>query len=70
MPETHAETPENSLANTRLTDRELLIHAVQHLEVMAEELRPLAVQVAEIYKELKPLQPLLAKLASRKRLFQ
>jgi hypothetical protein len=62
VPEIHAETPETALANTRLTDRELLIHAIQHLEVLAG-------QVGEIYAALEPLRPLLEKLASRRRLF-
>jgi hypothetical protein len=56
------EIPETALANTRLTDRELLIHLMQHVEVLSE-------QVGEIHESLKPLRPmlpgLLAKLGRR-----
>jgi hypothetical protein len=58
VPEIHAETPETALANTRLTDRELLIHAIQHLEVLTD-------QVGEIHAALEPLRPLLEKAKRR-----
>lgn len=62
MPGNSPETPGNSLAQTTLTDRELLIHALQHLEVLTG-------QVGEIYGALVPLRPMLEKLANRRRMF-
>jgi hypothetical protein len=48
VPETPLETPETDLANTTLSDRELLIHALQHLEWITEQLTPLIPLVKEI----------------------
>ena len=56
MPGNYPGTPANSLANTTLTDRELLIHAVQHLEVLHE-------LVNDMYEQLSVFRPLLARLA-------
>lgn len=52
------ETPKTDLARTTLTDRELLIHLMQHVEVLGE-------QVGEIHAALTPLRPLLGKLTRR-----
>jgi hypothetical protein len=59
VPETN---PETALTKTVLTERDLIIHAVQHLEDLSEK-------VGEIYEALIPLRPLLDKLATRKRIF-
>jgi hypothetical protein len=56
VPETFPGNSRNSLANTRLTDRELLIHAVQHLEHLTERLN-------ELCEELAVYRPLLEKIA-------
>jgi hypothetical protein len=58
VPETPLESPENSLANTTLTDRELLIHLMQHVEVLGQ-------QVGEIHEGLQPLRPLLPALLAK-----
>jgi hypothetical protein len=69
--ETPLETPGNSLANTTLTDRELIIHAVQHLEDISERLERLEAvhgmieKVDEIHESLKPLRPLLPALLAK-----
>lgn len=56
MPENFPPNSGNDLANTRLTDRELLIHAVQHLEV-------LSTQMEYVHAQLTVFAPLLARLA-------
>lgn len=63
MPETLPETPGNSLANTTLTDRELLIHAIQHLEVLTEQMAEAHEAVLRIDGELAVFRPLLARYA-------
>lgn len=52
----------NSLSNTSLSERQLLIHAIQHLEILTE-------QVGELHAALAPLRPMLGKLSARKRMF-
>lgn len=63
MPETHAETPETALANTTLTDRELLIHALQHIEQLYEMVSEQHGAVMRVDGELSVFLPLLRKLA-------
>jgi hypothetical protein len=63
VPETFREIQGNSLANTVLTDRELLIHAVQHLEDLAEQMADVHGAVLRIDGALSVFAPLLAKYA-------
>jgi hypothetical protein len=53
----------NSLAGTVLSDRELLIHALQHLEVMTDQLAEVHEYVLKLDGELSVFRPLLARLA-------
>jgi hypothetical protein len=53
----------NSLANTMLTDRELLIHAVQHIEDLYEQLAEVHGAVMRMDYQLQVFAPFLAKLA-------
>lgn len=54
------ETPPE-LSGTRLTDRELLIHAVQHLEDLSERLADVQGRVIRLDHELAVFAPLLAR---------
>lgn len=63
MPETFRESSANSLANTTLTDRELLIHAVQHLEAQCGQLTEILGRLEALDAELAVFRPLLARLA-------
>lgn len=66
MPETFPGNSGNSadaLANTTLTDRELLIHALQHLEVMTEQLAEVHKHVLKFDGTLALFEPLLARFA-------
>lgn len=63
MPETNTETPGNSIAATTLSDRDLLIHAIQHLEDLTEKMGEAHGAVLRIDAELAVFRPLLAKLA-------
>lgn len=63
MPETFPGTVQNSLANTRLTDRELLIHAIQHLEVLTEQMAEQHEVIMRLDYHLGVFAPLLAKYA-------
>ena len=63
MPETYPGTVQNSLANTSLTDRELLIHAVQHLEWLTEQMAEQHEAVMRLDYQLQVFAPLLAKYA-------
>jgi hypothetical protein len=63
VPETFPESSANSLANTRLTDRELIIHAVQHLEMITGQLEEIGARLESFEAELSVFRPLLAKLA-------
>jgi hypothetical protein len=66
VPETFPETPETpaaALAKTTLTDRELLIHALQHLEAMYEQVAETHEAIIRIDGELAVFKPLLARLA-------
>jgi hypothetical protein len=63
VPETLPETPPNSLANTTLTDRELLIHALQHLEDLYEQMSEMHGAVMRLDCQLSVFAPLLAKYA-------
>ena len=63
MPETSPETARNSLANTVLTDRELLIHAIQHLEYLTEQLAEQHEVIMKLDYQLGVFAPLLAKYA-------
>jgi hypothetical protein len=63
VPETFSETPADALARTTLTDRELLIHALQHLEVMYEQQAEMHSAVMRIDGQLSMFAPLLAKWA-------
>ena len=58
MPEIQPE-----LSGTRLSDRELLIHAIQHLEDLAEQLAETRAAVLRVDGELQVFLPLLRKLA-------
>jgi hypothetical protein len=67
---------ETALANTVLTERELLIHAVQHLEDLSEKVERLLAESAEMRpavlrldRQLQVFAPLLARLAGRRRMF-
>jgi hypothetical protein len=53
----------NSLASTTLTDRELLIHALQHLEVMTEQLAEVHQYAVRLDGQLSVFAPLLARFA-------
>jgi hypothetical protein len=73
VPETNRET---ALANTKLTERELLIHAVQHLEDLSEKVEKLLESAEEIRPavlrldhQLQVFAPLLARLSGRKKIF-
>ena len=66
MPETNRET---ALANTKLTERELLIHAVQHLEDLSEKMADVHGAVLRLDHQLSVFAPLLDKLLNRKRIF-
>lgn len=63
MTETLPETPETALANTILSDRELLIHAIQHLEDLTEKMAEAHGAMMRIDGALSVFAPLLAKLA-------
>lgn len=63
MPETFPENSANSLANTTLSDRELIIHAVQHLEDLADQMADVHGAVLRIDGQLSVFAPLLARLA-------
>jgi hypothetical protein len=63
VPETFPETPLNSLANTTLTERELLIHALQHIEDLYEQLSEVHGAVMRMDCQLAVFAPFLAKLA-------
>ena len=55
---------ENSdITRTKLPDRDLLIHAIQHLEYQSEQLARLESQVAELTQVLAVFRPLLQKMA-------
>ena len=58
MPEIQPE-----LSGTRLSDRELLIHAIQHLEDLTEQLAETRAAVLRVDGELTVFLPLLRKLA-------
>ena len=53
----------NSLANTVLTERELLIHALQHLEDLYEKVQEMHGAVMRMDCQLAVFAPLLAKYA-------
>jgi hypothetical protein len=63
VPETFPPNYVNSLAGTTLTDRELLIHALQHLEVLTEQMAEAHGAVLRIDAQLSVFAPLLARLA-------
>jgi hypothetical protein len=63
VPETFQETSANSLANTTLTDRELLIHALQHIEDLYEQAAETHAAVMRMDYQLSVFAPFLAKLA-------
>jgi hypothetical protein len=56
-------TPANSLANTTLTERELLIHALQHLEDLYEQVSEMHGAIMRMDCQLSVFAPLLAKFA-------
>lgn len=63
MPETFPGSPQNSLANTSLTERELLIHAIQHLEVLTEQMAEQHDAVMRLDCQLSVFAPLLERYA-------
>lgn len=63
MTESFPETQADAIARTTLTDRELLIHAVQHLEVQGELITEMHGTIMALEEELAMFRPLLAKLA-------
>lgn len=63
MPETFSRNSADALASTRLTERELLIHAIQHLEVLTEQMAEAHGAVLRIDAQLSVFAPLLERLA-------
>jgi hypothetical protein len=55
--ETFPETSASALANTTLSDRELLIHLLQHVEVMGEQMNEITAQLAVFRPLLDQLAP-------------
>lgn len=63
MPETFPPNSVNSVAGTTLTDRELLIHVLQHVEDMWEKLAEVHEHTLRMDGQLSVFAPLLARFA-------
>lgn len=66
--ETDRETRNAALAATRMTERELLIHALQHLEDLAEQMAEVRGAVIRFDGTLAVFEPLLRKYAPEGRM--
>lgn len=63
MPESFQDNSATAIANTTLSDHELLVHALQHIEDMYEQIAEMHGAVMRIDGQLSVFAPLLARLA-------